>query len=60
MRKIGYSVDRSRGKGSHALLYHPERHTLIVPNTNSLGRGMLRKLIRDSGLTRHEFFDLIN
>lgn len=60
MRKIGYSVDRSRGKGSHVLLSHPDRHTLIVPNTSALGRGILRKLIRDSGISRDDFFNLIN
>ena len=60
MRKLGYSVDRSRGKGSHILLAHPNRDTLIVPNTNALGRGILRKLIRDAGISRNEFISLIN
>ena len=60
MRKIGYSVDQSRGKGSHTLLSHPNRHTLIVPNSNPLGRGILRKLIRDAAISRDDFFNLIN
>ena len=52
MRKIGYSADQSRGKGSHTLLGHPNRHTLTVPNSNPLGRGILRKLPRRRHLKR--------
>ena len=60
MRGFGYSVDRARGKGSHTLLSHPQRHTLIVPNKRALGRGILRKLIRDAQISRDEFFDLMD
>ena len=60
MRKIGYHVDQSRGKDSHTLLSHPNRHTLIVPNPNPLGSDILRKLIRDAGISTDDFFNLIN
>ncbi len=42
------------------ILVHPDRRRLSVPNQRELGRGLLRALIRDAGLTREEFFQLLN
>ena len=47
-------------EGSHMILVHIERNRLSVPNHRELGRGLLRALIRDAGLTRDEFFQLLN
>ena len=51
--KFGYVVDHQTG--SHIILYHTERVTLSVPNHKELAPGLLRGLIRKSGLTVKEF-----
>ena len=57
MRKIGYVWDHT--EGSHMILLHPSRGRLSVPRHRELGRGLLRALIRDAGLTRDEFMALM-
>ena len=54
--KFGYVVDHQTG--SHIILYHPQRATLSVPNHKELAPGLLRALIRKSGLTVEEFFSI--
>ncbi len=56
MQKAGYVWDHT--EGSHMILLHPVRGRLSVPRHPELGRGLLRALIRDSGLTREEFMAL--
>lgn len=58
MERIGYVWDHT--EGSHMILVNTERNRLSVPNHRELGRGLLRALIRDAGLTRDEFFELLN
>ena len=55
--KIGFVRDRIQG--SHMILVGPEGQTLSVPRHRELGPGLLRALIRDAGLTREEFLDLL-
>ena len=57
--KIGYYITRTRG--SHFRLHHfdPRRSPLTVPNHKTLGRGLLRKLIRDAEITIEEFTKLL-
>ncbi len=57
MRKIGYVWDHT--EGSHMILLHASRGRLSVPRHKELGRGLLRALIRDAGLTREEFIALL-
>ena len=57
MRKIGYVWDHT--EGSHMILLHPSKGRLSVPRHKELGRGLLRALIRDTGLTRDEFLTLL-
>lgn len=52
-KKIGYTVDHQTG--SHMILYHQEKQTLSIPNHKELAPGLLRGLIRCSGLTVDEF-----
>ena len=52
-QKFGYAVDHQTG--SHMILFHPSRPTLSVPNHKELAPGLLRGLIRKSGLTVEEF-----
>jgi len=57
VRKIGYELDHTAG--SHMILRHPSRRRLSVPRHQELGRGILRKLIDQAGLTREDFLTLL-
>jgi predicted RNA binding protein YcfA (HicA-like mRNA interferase family) len=52
-QKFGYILDHQTG--SHMILYHDSRPTLSIPNHKELAPGLLRGLIRKSGLTVEEF-----
>jgi predicted RNA binding protein YcfA (HicA-like mRNA interferase family) len=52
-QKFGYILDHQTG--SHMILYHESRPTLSVPDHKELAPGLLRGLIRKSGLTVEEF-----
>ena len=55
--RIGFAIDRT--EGSHRILIGPTGRLLSVPRHRELGRGLLRALIRDAGLTREEFLRLL-
>ncbi len=56
--KIGYQIARQHG--SHVRLYHPTKKPLTIPSHHGdLGRGLLRKLLRDSEISLKEFIDLL-
>ena len=54
---IGYAWDHT--EGSHMILLNETGRRLVVPRHKELGHGLLRKLIRDAGLARDEFIDLL-
>ena len=55
--KIGFAWDRT--EGSDMILVGRTGRRLSVPRHRELGRGLLRALIRDAGLTRDEFLELL-
>jgi len=55
--RIGFTLDRM--EGSHMILIGPTGRRLTAPRHRELGRGLLRALIRDAGLTREEFLQLV-
>jgi predicted RNA binding protein YcfA (HicA-like mRNA interferase family) len=57
VKKIGYDWDHT--EGSHMILLHASRRRLSVPRHPELGRGLLRRLIEQAGLTRDEFRALL-
>jgi predicted RNA binding protein YcfA (HicA-like mRNA interferase family) len=56
-RKLGYEVDHQTG--SHVILRHPTGRRLTVPNHRELARGTLRALIREAGLSKEQFGELL-
>ncbi len=57
LEKIGYQVVRKRG--SHFRLHHLTREPLTIPDHNAIGKGLLRKLIRDANITKEELIELL-
>ena len=60
LEKIGFETVRQRG--SHVRLRHPDSRVVSVPvhSSQDIGRGLLRKILRDAELTREEFIELLN
>lgn len=60
LRKIGFDV--LRVKGSHHFLRHPDGRTTVVPvhAGETLGPGLLSKILRDTEQTRDELEDLLS
>ena len=58
--KINYLVDHQTG--SHIILRHkdPPHRRLTVPNHKEIAKGTLRAIIKQAGLTREQFMELIN
>ena len=56
-RQLGYEVDHQTG--SHIILRHPSQRRLTVPHHRELAKGTLRSLIREAGLTKEQFTDLL-
>ena len=58
--KIGYQVIRQRGR--HVRMHHKSDSTkqpLTIPRHKTLGKGLIRKLLRDAELTIEEFTKLL-
>ena len=56
--KLGYHVERSRG--SHFRLLCDSKNPLTIPMHSTLGKGLLRKLIRDAEISVKQFIHLLN
>ena len=57
--KAGFQILRQ--KGSHVYLIHPDGRATVVPvhKGESLGRGILRTIIKDTDLSRADFLELL-
>jgi len=57
--RAGFQILRQRG--SHVFLKHPDGRTTVVPihKGESVGRGLMRKIMRDTDLSREEFQKLL-
>ena len=58
--KIGYKKDHQTG--SHIILRNntPPHRRLTIPNHREIAKGTLRAVIRQAGLSREEFFELLD
>lgn len=57
-RRLGYEVDHQTG--SHIILRHSSQRRLTVPNHRELAKGTLRALIREAGLSKEQFAELLD
>lgn len=59
LERTGFEIVRQRG--SHVRLKHPDGRVVTVPlhSGRDIGRGLLRKILRDSELSREEFIELL-
>ncbi len=59
LEKAGFQVIRQ--KGSHLRMKHLDGRVVTVPihPGQDIGRGLLRKILRDAELTREEFLALL-
>ena len=59
LNKAGFEIMRQ--KGSHVRLRHPDGRVVTVPDHRGqdIGRGLLRKILRDADLSRDEFVALL-
>jgi predicted RNA binding protein YcfA (HicA-like mRNA interferase family) len=47
---------RARQTGSHLILEHPTRKTLVIPvHAGDLPKGLLIKILKDAGFTLEDF-----
>jgi predicted RNA binding protein YcfA (HicA-like mRNA interferase family) len=55
LSKLGFKIVRKRG--SHVVLKHADGRLTVVPvhSGEEIGRGLLNKIIKDTGLTKEEF-----
>ncbi len=56
-RRLGYELDHQTG--SHMILRQPSGRRLTVPNHREIAKGTLRALIREAGLTKEQFEELL-
>ena len=59
LQRAGYEVQRRRG--SHVRLRHPDGRVVTVPvhAGQAVGRGLLRKILRDADLTVEDLLALL-
>ncbi len=58
LKKIGFI--KKRQKGSHVFLEHPDGRVTVIPihKGEEIGRGLLKKILKDVDLSREEYLDL--
>ncbi|MCP9850937.1 type II toxin-antitoxin system HicA family toxin [Cyanobium sp. Morenito 9A2] len=59
LRKLGFDVQRI--KGSHHFLRHADGRTTVIPvhSGETIGPGLLAKILRDVEITRDELEELL-
>lgn len=59
LEKVGFQVVRQRG--SHVRMKHEDGRVVTIPvhAGKDIGRGLLRKILRDAELTPEEFIALL-
>jgi len=55
--KAGYFVVRQ--KGSHIRMHHQSKDAITIPNHKIIGRGLLKKILRDSKMSVNDLVKLL-
>ena len=55
--KAGYFVVRQ--KGSHIRMSHKDKDSITIPNHKIIGRGLLKKILRDSQISVDDLIKLL-
>ena len=55
--RIGYELDHQTS--SHIILRHADRRRPTVPDHREVAKGTLRTLIREAGITKDQFMELL-
>ena len=59
LKDAGFRIVRQRG--SHLRMTHPDGRVVTIPihAGRDIGRGLLRKILRDAEITREAFLELL-
>jgi predicted RNA binding protein YcfA (HicA-like mRNA interferase family) len=59
LKKVGFFVERQRG--SHVFLKHDDGRATVVPihSGETIGPGLLSKILRDVEMTKDELFKIV-
>ena len=58
--KAGFAEIPGRGKGSHIFVYRADPPAgITIPDHKEIGRGTLRAILRQAGLTVEDFLELL-
>ena len=64
LKKAGFEYAPKRGKGSHIAMMRVEcglsPKLVIIPHSKSLPKGTLRSILKQAGLRREEFIELLS
>lgn len=55
--RSGYFVVRQ--KGSHIRMHHKTKDSITIPNHKTIGRGLLKKILRDSQISSNDLVQLM-
>jgi predicted RNA binding protein YcfA (HicA-like mRNA interferase family) len=55
--RLGYAMDHQTG--SHMILRNAAGRRLTIPNHRELAKGTLRAILREAGVTKEEFTELL-
>jgi predicted RNA binding protein YcfA (HicA-like mRNA interferase family) len=60
LSKIGFQPVRQ--KGSHLFMRHPDGRSTVIPihPGEELGRGILKEILSDVGMSKEEFLELLD
>ena len=56
--RMGYAFDHQTS--SHIILRYPTQRRLTVPDHREIAKGTLRSLIREAGITKDRFIELLH
>jgi predicted RNA binding protein YcfA (HicA-like mRNA interferase family) len=59
LSKMGFKIARKHG--NHVVLKHPDGRLTVVPvhPGEEIGSGLLMKIIKDTGISKEEFMELL-